>query len=222
MKKGKIITLKEAVLVPELTTNLFSLTQAMQSGAQVISEGKKALVVKMDGQEMRFDCMIKNKSGHLLAAVVKPLGTRKDGWGDEKRVHMNEAHKLSGHKCERTSKFTLEGQGCKVIGTMDPCEACARAKIAQTPVGKLAEEDDMQKGQMIGMDSSGVRTKSLGGREFQNLKLDHGTDMNWSTFMKKKSEVVEDGLNMVNHIKNEVGNIKITFRMDNAGENKKF
>ena len=105
---------------------------------------------------------------------------------------------------------------------MGVCEPCAMGKIKQTPIGKLPMEDNVEKGTKIGMDSSGMKGKSLAGNKVWNLKLDCGTDNVWSAFMKKKSDVPDDGKKLVKHIRNEVGEVQITFGMDNAGENKKF
>ena len=72
------------------------------------------------------------------------------------------------------------------------------------------------------LDISKVKKKSFGGKNFWLLIVDDYLDMNWSFFLRHKSETARVVLKFIKKLMNEEGiNVEI-IRCDNAGENYKL
>ena len=71
------------------------------------------------------------------------------------------------------------------------------------------------------MDITGCKKASKGGNKYVHVKMDYGTKMIFITFMKKKSEAIEDGIEFVKMLI-KMNKMPKYIRMDQSGENKKM
>jgi hypothetical protein len=131
------VTLQNVKYVPELWTNLFSITSAMNRGFKVSGEKNSLHVMKGDFK-MSFDQVIKSPTGYLLGIQMIPQT------GSETAVAMIEGHSvgvdtlhyLLGHASEAKVRATGKFFGWIVKGKMTKCEECAISKAKQKSVPK--------------------------------------------------------------------------------------
>ena len=137
-----------------------------------------------------------------------------------KSIDMMKFHAIIGHANEVTTKKTASFYGLTLTGDFQPCENCAMAKSRQKNVKKMTEITVTAPGELLYMDISSVKKKSIGGNKFWLLIVDAFSDVSWSCFIKQKSETKQVVLQLIKDllIKNKVTVQRI--RCDNAGENK--
>ena len=58
-----------------------------------------------------------------------------------KTISMSKFHEMTGHTGEHLLKPTANYMKLKLIGTLPPCEACAKAKIRQRNIPKKKIEE---------------------------------------------------------------------------------
>jgi hypothetical protein len=100
------------------------------------------------------------------------------------------------------------------------CTDCALAKARQKNVSKESAVVSSRPGESFYLDVSSTKARSIGGPKFWLLIVDHFSDMCWSFFMKAKSELpdqVMDLLQKLHRDKYISGKPKIC--LDNSGEN---
>ena len=139
-KKNHPITLKDVIYVPDIQTNLFSITKAMEQGGKIISEGKDCLTIILGTQKIRFDHKLKTRLGFMLGAFIKPT-TSQTTLGDIK-VDINDFHLMLCHANEEVTRRTAEKLGYKLTGKMEICEFCAKGKLQQTPINRIIMNDE--------------------------------------------------------------------------------
>ena len=76
-------------------------------------------------------------------------------------------------------------------------------------------------GKIITMDITGCKKKSKGGNKYAHVKIDYGSKILFVTFMKKKNEAIEDGIQCVKTL-TKLYKMPKYIRMDQSGENKKM
>ena len=135
-------------------------------------------------------------------------------------MNVNVFHEMFGHIGEDATKLTAGYYKFAWKGDFEPCESCARAKARQKNLGHADEGNQATNpGERLGFDLGSVKTESLGGSKFWLLVVDYATDFPWSFFLKKKSDVPETMVKLVNEIKADGYKVKY-LRCDNAGENR--
>ena len=81
-------------------------------------------------------------------------------------------------------------------------------------------------GERIGIDISGSKEFSLGGKKYAHVKIDYGSNKLFVEFLKKKSDAVEDMMKLLRKIqterKKERKKLPKYIRMDWSRENMKF
>ena len=60
--KGEMVEMQDVMYVPDLRTNLFSITRAMSEGAKVTNDGD-IIVVDWGHKQLRFDFKMKTQNG---------------------------------------------------------------------------------------------------------------------------------------------------------------
>ena len=81
------------------------------------------------------------------------------------------------------------------------------------------QEKSTTPGERLFLDISSVKTTSIGGAKFWLLVQDDATDMCWSFFLKKKSDLAQSVLTLIINLRLQ-HSIKVQhIRCDNAGEN---
>ena len=61
---------------------------------------------------------------------------------------------------------------------------CAKGKARKTKIGKEVSEEKCEVGERIGIDISGSKEVSLGGKKYAQVKLDYGSNKLFVSFLK--------------------------------------
>ncbi len=92
---GDKFTLNDVMYVPTLRHNLFSITKGIANGGTLSNEGD-VLTLKFKDYTIRFDYKIKTKSGHIMAAIINPIGIMQDVHRDDlEPVDINVFHQTT-------------------------------------------------------------------------------------------------------------------------------
>ena len=107
-KKGGVgdkITMNDVLYVPTLRHNLYSITKGIANGG-ILSNDSDVLTLKFKDYSIRFDYKIKTKSGHVMAAVLQPIGILEDVNKDDlEPMDINEFHRMT-HQGENHLRAT--------------------------------------------------------------------------------------------------------------------
>jgi hypothetical protein len=222
----KDITLKNCKYVPDLFTNLFSITKALENGWSICNEGLK---IKFDKGNFgfTFDRTLRTESGAIMAVEMYPwVDTMNITLEPGMSMNINKLHLLLGHACKQTLRNMAHQYGITLKGNFLVCSDCAMSKARQKNVDKVTETFSTYPGERLFIDISSTRATSFGGSKFWLLIVDQFTDMCCSAFLEKKSELSNRVWHFIQQIKNncaiEIENLHvgpITIRCDNAGEN---
>ena len=118
LNKGEKITLDHVLYVPNLRHNLFSITKAMKDGGKISNDGDIIQLVK-DNMKIRFDYKLRTKNGHVMAAIIKPLGILNEDEGEGKiRMNINDYHNRT-YQSETYIKATADRLNIKLTGKFD-------------------------------------------------------------------------------------------------------
>ena len=132
------ITLKNVVYCPELSFNLFSLTQAMANGGKLGSNGTIITMTKGE-QRLEFDRKISMSNGYLPAVELAPRTEDEHltaAMDEGQKISRNKLHKMLGHPSEDILRATAKQMGWKLTGRVEKCEDCALGKSCQKNVPK--------------------------------------------------------------------------------------
>ena len=225
--KQKIV-LQNVKYVPDLCTNLFSITQCLSNKWKISNEGTTIVLTKGE-YVVKFDRKHNTQTGYVGGVTIKPTvessSERKSVTPLKKDTTMSivKAHAILGHANDSTVRSTAKHYGWKVTGTLPKCENCSVAKAQRKAMPKESGTLSVVPGERLCIDISSIKVKSYGGNKFWLLVVDECTDMCWSFFLKKKSDLVPKMLEFITDMraKGKKGFGKI-IRCDNAGENHKL
>ena len=237
--------------VPNLKTNLCSLTQAMNNGCTIHGEND-VLTVKKHNKVIKFDRKIKTKNGYVLAGIIKPAESKKGEvlmviednekandmeirrtpiLSTKTKCSLQHAHDCFMHAHDGRIRATCSKYGIQASGNCRNCEDCAISKAKKTPVkGNVVmasepseDRESFEIGEKFSTDISNANARSTGKNKYWNLTVDYKTNCNFSIFLRAKKHLSNK---LLRFIKNEVRakqNYKGNrFRLDNAGENVQF
>ena len=213
--------LKDCKCIPAMKMNLFSLPQAMKRGWNVRSEGCVVILFK-DGNEIRFDRMLKTEDGFLLGVEMLPRQVENDtampATGGSTVWNINRMHQVFNHASEEVLRATAKEYNWTLTGKYRPCLSCQVANAKQKNVPKETTNISTIPGERLCLDLTTMRDKSFGGNKHWLVMVDDCTGKAWSRFLKQKSELGREVLIFLSDMKNNKTPVKI-IRMDNAGEN---
>ena len=217
------IVLQNVKYVPDLAPyNLFSITQAISNGWSLGNEGK-TILLKNEGKILKFNKMLKTKSGYVGGAEILPRVEENlavPAIAPGKPIDIMKFHDMLGHLSEATTKKTAEYYGIKLSGTFEVCADCAKAKARQKNIPKGTDTVHATTiGERLYMDISSIKTTSYGGAKFWLLVVDDKSDFCWSYFLKRKSETSSKICELVMELRLKHGLLVQFLRCDNAGEN---
>lgn len=129
-------------------------------------------------------------------------------------------HDFLSHVGEQAICDTAPQLGVRLTGTPRKCEHWAMAKAKQKNVNKEVDCDKLSviPGERLSFDVSSVKKISLGGSKFWLLIVDEATDVCWSFFLMRKSDLSENMLALTQTSSTQ-GHVVNFLRCDNAGEN---
>ena len=180
----------------------------------ILSKGKEKIV---------FDRVIKTKDGKLCGVEILPriADEMANPTMSAKSWDINRMHEVFNHVSEETLRKTAHAYGWTVTGKYKTCPDCQVSHIAQQGVPKETYTRHAKPGGRLFFDLSSVKKKSLGGNKFWLAVVDDATGKTWSTFMKRKSELVPTLMKFIRKLKTAGYKVE-KLRCDRAGENFKF
>ena len=217
---------KNVIVIPQLWTNLHSLAKDLKDETCKIENKHKTIQLTLHGKKVLFDRNYSAGQGHLIGIEVLPRKFEDEEAGNvskQMKVAIDTMHQMLGHPDEATARATAKALGYEIKrGKMKKCPSCAIGKAKQKNVSKTNPKKATDKGGRLFMDISSVKSASYGGAKFWVLIEDDATEMCWSLFLKKKSELKHQAIPFIKKLKKRTGvDIKI-IRCDNAGENKEL
>ena len=208
----------DVVFVPELTTNLFSITKAMENGSDLSNEGK-IMVLTKGTKKIKFDDLQSTKKGYSGGIIIC---TRSEGENAHvtmtKTINYQDVHGKLGHPGQETTRATAASLGWTIAKEKGECESCPIAKARQKNVNQVADNKVTSPGQLMSSDISSIRTDSSTGRKYWLLVVDNYTGMKWSFFLRTKDEQADVLVSFVKQI--PLKYMIERWRFDNAEENK--
>ncbi len=225
------LSLKEVYYIPELKTNLFSLSGVTKDGGVTVRIERESIVLGTginaplplfgrDVGETLYQMCCKRMSFResaftsLVNKRIKPP-TRKETM--DKTVDVNIFHQRLGHPSEIYTRTTAKIYGIRLTGNLSVCEGCAYGKAHQRPVKKFTQSRASLPLERIFVDTSLLPNKSLGGSKFWIMVVDDATRFKRSYFVKSKDGLGDMIQKFIDPHANEY-QIKY-LRCDNAGEN---
>ncbi len=225
------VLLKDVLYIPELKSNLFSLSAVTINGKVGVCLEKDNIAVKgltkvplrlfkrtKDKTLYHMDCeritSDKKSKTELENGSTSLIANEKI---QRKIIDVNIFHKRLGHPSEFYTRKTAEKYNVTLKGKMKVCEACTRGKGKQKPVKKFTQTRTSIPLERIFVDTSELPSKSLGGSKYWIMVVDDATRFKWSFFVKSKAVL---GDIMQKYICKYVNEYNIKYlRCDNAGEN---
>lgn len=223
--KLKNITLKKALFVPELRTNLLSISKITDYGHEVLFRQNEALVISKNGQIQ----MTADRVGDLYFAREE-IKSKDSVFNAVKQLKSTEIwHRRMGH----VSKDALVNAVRKgyIIGPKDAntdrdivCEVCCKGKMTRTPFPKAStRESDLL--DIIHTDVCGpMRVESQGGSKYFIEFIDDRSRWCEVRFLRSKSEALEATKEIISLFKKQIRKKVKCIQSDNGTEfvNDKF
>ena len=106
------VTLKNVAYVPELSTNLFSITKAMENGFEISSKGN-IMSLSKGSKMVKFDRLQKTKNG-FCPGIHMRVKVHYENANFASQIAYSEAHQKLGHPGEETTRATAKKLGWNV------------------------------------------------------------------------------------------------------------
>ena len=221
--KEKSCVLENVYYVPELWTNLFSINCAIKKGFKISNKGFNIILTK-GNFEITFDRVMHTPNGFVIGVEIVPIVNENAHPALTKgsKVNVQKLHEMLGHASEDVVRKTAKYYGWELFGKFEKCENCAISKAKQKGVSKESTMKSAVPGERLCFDISSSKKLSFSKSKFWLLVVDEATDMCWSRFLKKKSDLPDVMMKLVKEINNMEGKKVKYLRCDNAGENISF
>lgn len=211
------IKLKETLFVPDLRTNLLSVSKITQSGLEVIFKRNEAIVRDPHKNKKLF--VAKREKG--LYYVSENLEVASISQTKEKS--LQDWHEIFGHINEKDLKEMIKKE--KVIGirtnietNLPACDVCIQGKQSQTPFSSSHSKS----GELLALVHSDVcgpmRVRSFGGTRYFVTFIDDKSRWCEIYFMENKSEVAKKFIEFKNMAERKTGMKIKCLRSDNGTE----
>lgn len=181
-------TLKDAVYVPKLHTNLFSQTKVLDNGHKL--QSTREAVNIYDGENI---VAVGARKGSLYKMLFKVIEPENESVANIaiKKCSLRLWHERLGHQNVAHVREYLRKLSIGYINEGFDCDGCAYGKLHRLSF-KLREEKATECGQIIRADLCGKLPEiSLGGTEYFLLFKDDYSHFRKVYFLKHKSEVFE-------------------------------
>lgn len=213
VKDGKELHLMNANYIPELMTNLISVSQLTKDGYNVSFVRDRCIICDDRGEVATADLI----DGMYRVNINKRV---------EKALLISDSkiwHRRFGHVGYQALKF-LENKGIKISFPETKCETCVKGKQVKKPF-KTAKPKMRDVLELIHSDVCGpMPINSRGGHRYFVSFIDDYSRKTFLYMMKEKSEVLKHFQEFVALVQNQVGKTVKSLRSDNGREyiNKKF
>ena len=136
------ITLNDVAYVPELSSNLFSITKALRNKATLSSNGK-CIEIRKNTWKLTFNLRIETKNGYVPGVRITPI-TLLDEEGNRisnTTVTYMRPHNLLGHMGAQYTRTTAKHLGLTISpGTSEECLDCSISKARQKNLSTISEK----------------------------------------------------------------------------------
>ena len=188
-----------AVLVPDLGTNLFSVTAAMQKGVATLFDSAKPRLESRDVVIPMQTCGVDDATGKLMCSIEVKLGGGAGGQmvlgraPDGLALKSESAelwHRRVGHINHKSLDVLRKepASGVEYTGDLKNCSTCPLGKSAQQPHPKQATYNFLRPFQLVSVDTLGPFTpKSLGWFKYAVKFVDQQTKWKEAVLMKDKT-----------------------------------
>lgn len=208
--KDCAVTIKNVLYVPDLSTNLISVSQLINNGKSVVFK--------------KSNCCIYENNGELLATATLHNNMFKLNTKKETSFMMVSDkdlwHRRLGHMNYSYMKKLRHIVGANFINSdnMEKCIVCLKGKQAKAKFESSVTSTSM-KLELIHADLCGpMEETSLGGSRYFFTLIDDFTHKVFVYFLRNKNEVTDVFKHFKSQIEKESGQQIKTFRTDNGGE----
>ena len=198
--KTQNIILEDVQLIPELMTNLFSLTKAMKKGF-TISGQKTTIEVSKGNWKLKFSKLLSENENFICGVNIKPTTEKIEigfiGNTPLKPTTLEAAHTILGHSGRDKTLATSKQLGWKISNPTNKshswkCIDCQIGKAQKLNVPKEDGDKSTTPGERLMIDISSVKTSKYKKRvgKFWLLIVDQCTNMKWCYFLKHKDDQI--------------------------------
>lgn len=216
----RYVRLENVLYVPELNSNLLSVSKITAKGLKVIFGSSTAQVKNKNGEVI----LIAKKRGNLYFVYAKSNQENSVATCVAENCEINKWHRRFGHLNEHDLQHLMKnnmvlGVKFKENEKMNVCETCIEGKHTQNPFPKEASNRADKLLGRIHSDVCGpIRTQSLGGAKYFATFIDDKSRYTQIYLLKQKNEVKEAFLKFKAYAEKETEcKIKI-LRTDNGLE----
>ena len=218
--KKRSITLENTQLVPDLRTNLLSVSRITKHGFRVIFDESKATVLNQGG---KIKLIAKEKNG--LYVVEEPDGmiaVNETANFSKSSSSLDVWHRRFGHLNTRDLQNAIRQDRIRGVklerfeGSV--CSVCLEGKMVRNP---FPMKSDISTGilDLVHTDLCGpMKVPSLSGSKYILQFIDDNSRYGWVYFLKSKLEVSEVLKNFAVMIENQVGKRIKCIQSDNGTE----
>ena len=217
------ITLKDVLFVPNLWTNLFSITKAINNPAIGLGKTDDNLIqiIPKDRQPITFDKVVPTgkAGGRLLAVDIVPQ-VEQCAITTCSPTYM---HHILNHANSAVVKATAKKMHIKLVGPELTCESCAKAKAKVKRLNKESKAPPAKNlGERVHFDLCTMRHTAYSGIKNWLLIQDEYTKFIWSRFLKLKSDLPQTMIDWLTGEEKKGSMVVSKFRCDNAPEHYSF
>lgn len=209
------VTIKNVHYVPELTTNLLSVSQLIKNGNQVIFWEKGCKILNANGKLIA--------TAQLVDSIYKLNFMVQQNMVAASAVSGETWHRRFGHCNYNDLKLMQDGavSGLKSLSKISKnmvCEVCCEGKQTRLPFNQ-SDNKTSEILQLIHADLCGpMEVNSLGGSRYFLLFEDDFSKMTFVYFLKSKDETFEKFKEFKALVENQKNKQIKIFRTDNGGE----
>ena len=210
------ILLTNVDYVEGLMVNLFSLTDAMEKGFQVLGS-KTQISIEKGERKLSFATKIGSPTGYVYGAIINP--THAVGISAiAQKLEYKEAHDKLGHPGSDKLKKTAERLAWELNHEDSPCEDCLTGKAKRNNMNKAATNKSTKAGERLMIDISSVKNNRKNGKKYWLMVIDEASSMKWSYFLQNKADQTNCVISLIKELNSNEKTVK-KIRCDNAGEN---
>lgn len=218
-RKSLTVTLNNALYVPGLTCNLFSVRSANLSGGGVTFIGNKCVIYNKKGKACGFGSV----TGKLYKLHCRPVVCNEahivNGSSKFDLWHQRMGHLNCQQMEEAIGKDLVTGVKLSKKGKLSFCTGCAEGKLYRKPFKPVGEIKSTKSLELVHSDVCGpMQTESLSGKIYFVSFIDDFSRWCCIYFMRNKSEVFEKFQKYEIMVSNITGNKIGTLRSDRGGE----
>lgn len=215
---GAYTTLSDTIFVPDLRSNLISVSKITDKGYRIIFDSKAAQIMDKTGKSI-IKC---NRKGNLyvlsestVRANAASTKSSLQQW-HEKFGHLNEADLKAMAK-----KNLVNGMNININEKLGPCQTCIMGKQTQTPFPKKSNSRSSKLLELIHTDICGpMRTQSIGGARYFITFIDDKSRWGATYFIAHKSDALKSFQDYKRYAENQTGQKIKAVRSDNGKEYK--